>query len=185
MSAQGGLGACLSVVCNRASWRVRVSCTGLGREMTAVTKADFSPLTIMVIDDSPFMQRLMAEMLLSFGVGKVLTAAGAEEAFQRMETRSPDVIFCDWQMYPVDGLAMLRRLRQMTQTGLAYIPFVMVTGHNANEDVTLALGEGADSYIVKPFSCETLMNHLIKVIVQDKGHLASSDSKPKEMWAVE
>ena len=55
--------------------------------MTAVTKADFSPLTIMVIDDSPFMQMLLAEMLLSFGVGKVLTAAGAEEAFQRMETR--------------------------------------------------------------------------------------------------
>jgi two-component system, chemotaxis family, chemotaxis protein CheY len=185
VSAQGGLGACLSVVCNRASWRVRVSCTGLGREMTAVTKADFSPLTILVIDDSPFMQMLLAEMLLSFGVGKVLTAAGAEEAFQRMQMRSPDVIFCDWQMYPVDGLAMLRRLRQMTQSGLAYIPFVMVTGHNANEDVTLALGEGADSYIVKPFSCETLMNHLIKVIVQDKGHLTSAGSKPKEMWAVE
>jgi len=66
--------------------------------MTAVTQADFSPLTIMVIDDSPFMQMLLAEMLLSFGVGKVLTAAGAEEAFQRMEMRSPDVIFCDWQM---------------------------------------------------------------------------------------
>jgi DNA-binding response OmpR family regulator len=45
------------------------------------------------------------------------------------------------------------------------------------------LGEGADSYIVKPFSCETLMNHLIKVIVQDKSHLA--DKAPKEMWAVE
>ncbi len=155
--------------------------------MTAVTKADFSPLTILVIDDSPFMVRLMAEMLASFGVGKVLTAATAEEAFQRMETRSPDVIFCDWQMYPTDGLSVLRRLRQMTDTRLAYVPFVMVTGHNANEDVTLALGEGADSYIVKPFSCETLMNHLIKVIVQDKGHLApaSSDSKPREMWAVE
>ena len=151
--------------------------------MTAITKADFSPLTVMVVDDSPFMQRLMAEMLASFGVGKVMTAAGADEAFQRMETRAPDVIFCDWQMYPVDGLAMLRRLRGMTQTGLAYIPFVMVTGHNANEDVTLALGEGADSYIVKPFSSETLMNHLIKVIVKDKGHLA--DAEPKEMWAVE
>ena len=149
--------------------------------MAAVIKADFSPLTILVIDDSPFMQRLLAEMLVSFGVGKVLTAAGADEAFERMEVRAPDVIFCDWQMYPVDGLAVLRRLRQMTGSGLASVPFVMVTGHNANEDVTLVLGEGADSYIVKPFSCETLMNHLIKVIVQDKGHLAA----PREMWAVE
>jgi two-component system chemotaxis response regulator CheY len=151
--------------------------------MTVVTKADFSPLTILVIDDSPYMLRLMAEMFVSFGVGKVVTAATAQEAFHRMEAHAPDVIFCDWQMYPTDGLAILRRLRQEGQSHQAHVPFVMVTGHNANEDVTLALGEGADSYIVKPFSCETLMNHLIKVIVQDKGHLA--EDAPKEMWAVE
>jgi CheY-like chemotaxis protein len=159
----------------------------VGREMAAIAKADFSPLTILVIDDSLFMQRLLAEMLASFGVGKVMTAASADEAFKRIDMRVPDVIFCDWQMYPEDGLSLLRRLRAQTQSRLAYVPFVMVTGHNANEDVTLALGEGADSYIVKPFSSETLMNHLIKVIVQDKGHLTgdSSNGAPKEMWAVE
>src|SRR4051812_6166750 len=105
--------------------------------MAAITKADFSPLTILVIDDSLFMLRLLSEMLTGFGVGKVLTAETAEEAFQRMEIRTPDVIFCDWQMYPVDGLAILRRLRQQNNSQLAFVPFVMVTGHNANEDVTL------------------------------------------------
>lgn len=157
--------------------------------MAAITKADFSSLTILVIDDSPFMLKLLAEMLAGFGVGKVLTAVTAEEAFQRMEHRSPDVIFCDWQMYPVDGLTILRRLRQQHQSQLAYVPFVMVTGHNANEDVTLALGEGADSYVVKPFSAETLMNHLIKVIVGDKSHLAQlsdgSSNGTQETWAIE
>jgi CheY-like chemotaxis protein len=155
--------------------------------MATITKADFSPLTILVIDDSPFMLRLLAEMLAGFGVGKVLTAATAEEAFERMQLRAPDVIFCDWQMYPTDGLAVLRRLRQQNEPQLAYVPFVMVTGHNANEDVTLALGEGADSYVVKPFSSETLMNHLIKVIVGDKSHLAERGPQngAKEMWAVE
>jgi len=155
--------------------------------MATITKADFSPLTILVIDDSPFMLRLLAEMLGGFGVGKVLTAATAEEAFERMQLRSPDVIYCDWQMYPTDGLAVLRRLRQQNESQLAYVPFVMVTGHNANEDVTLALGEGADSYVVKPFSSETLMNHLIKVIVQDKSHLAPRGPQggTQEMWAVE
>ena len=157
--------------------------------MAAITKADFSSLTILVIEDSPFMLRLLAEMLAGFGVGKVLTAVTAEEAFQRMELRTPDVIFCDWQMYPIDGLTILRRLRQQHQSQLAYVPFVMVTGHNANEDVTLALGEGADSYVVKPFSAETLMNHLIKVIVGDKSHLAQpqdgSSHGAEETWAVE
>jgi two-component system chemotaxis response regulator CheY len=155
--------------------------------MVAITKADFSPLTILVIDDSPFMLRLLAEMLSGFGVGKVLTAETAEEAFARMQMRAPDVIFCDWEMYPMDGLAVLRRLREQSQSHLASVPFVMVTGHNANEDVTQALGEGADSYVVKPFSAETLMNHLIKVIVGDKSHLAQPQTGfgSQEMWAVD
>jgi len=57
----------------------------------------------------------------------------------------------------------------------------MLTGNNGNDDVTTALGEGADSYVVKPFSCETLMNHLLKVIVADKGHLAD----PRQEWAID
>jgi cytidylate kinase len=49
----------------------------------------------------------------------------------------------------------------------------------AGEDVTAAIGEGADSYIVKPFSSATLMSHLLKVIIDDKSHLDA-----RESWAV-
>ncbi|HET7084709.1 MAG TPA: response regulator [Rhizomicrobium sp.] len=149
--------------------------------MAVVTKADFSRLSIIVIDDSPYMRRLLLEMLSSFGVGRVATAGGAAEAFAEMRRDPPDLIICDWEMYPEDGLSILRRLRQQSGARPSHIPFIMLTGHNGNEDVTTALGEGADSYIVKPFASETLMNHLLKVIVADRGHLAEAS----ETWALE
>ena len=144
-----------------------------------ITKADFSQLTILVVDDSEFVRRLVLEMLSGFGVGKILLAESAQEAFARMEIARPDLIICDWQMHPVDGLAVLRKLRLQPSEDYPRIPFIMLTGHNSTDDVTTAIGEGADSYIVKPFSSATLMTHLLKVILADKGHLDT-----RQAWAV-
>ena len=144
-----------------------------------VTKADFSQLAILVIDDSEFVRRLVFEMLTGFGAGKVILAETADEAFAKMEVQRPDLIICDWRMHPVDGLAVLRKLRLQPSEDLPRIPFIMLTGHNSTEDVTTAIGEGADSYVVKPFSSATLMSHLLKVIIDDKGHLDA-----REAWAV-
>lgn len=144
-----------------------------------ITKADFSQLTMLVIDDSEFVRRLVYEMLTGFGVGKVLLAESADEAFAKMDVTRPDLIICDWRMHPVDGLAVLRKLRLQPSKDLPRIPFIMLTGHNSTEDVTTAIGEGADSYVVKPFASATLMSHLLKVIIDDKSHLDA-----RESWAV-
>lgn len=148
--------------------------------MAVIARADFSRVAILVIDDSPYMRRLVTEMLQSFGVGKVIQADGAEEAFAQMRRIRPDLVISDWEMYPGDGLSVLRRLRQEAWQ----VPFIMLTGHNGNEDVTLALGEGADSYIVKPFSSETLMNHLLKVIATQPEEEDESAAPEKE-WMLE
>lgn len=150
-----------------------------GGHSLTIEKADFSKLTILVIDDSQFVRRLVQEMLKGFGVGKIFLAESAQEAFARLEATCPDLIICDWQMHPVDGLEILRKIRLQSSGGYPRIPFIMLTGHNGNDDVATAIGEGADSYIVKPFSSGTLMTHLLKVIQADKGHLDT-----REAWAV-
>jgi CheY-like chemotaxis protein len=145
----------------------------------AITKADFSRLNILVIDDSQFVRRLVEEILTGFGVGKVTSVESAEKAFAQMENDCPDLVICDWQMYPEDGLSVLRKLRQELATRYPRMPFIMLTGHNGPDDVSAAMGEGANSYIVKPFSAQTLMNHILKVIAADKGHIDD-----RETWAL-
>lgn len=140
-----------------------------------INKADFSKLNILVVDDSKFVRQLVAEILDSFGVGKVVATGSAEEALKRVEDYLPDIIISDWQMHPIDGLTLLRKLRQKSSTRVASVPFIMLTGHSGAEDVSKALGEGADSYIVKPFSSQTLMNHILKVALSDAGLVASSE----------
>ena len=144
-----------------------------------ITKADFSQLSILVVDDSQFVRKLVEEILTSFGVGQIFSTDSVDKAFAQMEVDRPDLIICDWQMSPVDGLTFLRRLRQDFASRYAGIPFIMLTGHSGNEDVSKAIGEGANSYIVKPFSAQTLMNHLLKVIVADKEPVDN-----RETWAL-
>jgi CheY-like chemotaxis protein len=154
--------------------------------MALVSKADFSRLSICVIDDSPYICRLLLEMLHSFGVGHVASASGAEEAFSQMRLRTPDIVICDWEMYPMDGLSILRRLREQSASQASHVPFIMLTGHNGHEEVNIALGEGADSYIVKPFTSETLMNHLMKVIIaRSAGKSEAPQAKNSQEWALE
>ncbi len=144
-----------------------------------IAKADFSQLSILVVDDSQFVRRLIQEILLSFGVVKVFLTESAEQAFTSLDMHCPDLIICDWQMHPVDGLAILRKIRLDNSSRYSRTPFIMLTGHAGSDDVATAIGEGADSYIVKPFSAATLMSHLLKVIVSEK-----DVEDEREAWAV-
>jgi two-component system chemotaxis response regulator CheY len=121
-------------------------------------------LDILVVDDNQFIRRLLIEILRCFGVGSVRQAPAVDEALWKIEHRTPDIIFCDWMMSPVDGLAFLRSLR--AKAGTRHTPVIMITGHATTDHISAALGEGADSYIVKPFNAATVMDHIVKVVMK-------------------
>lgn len=125
-------------------------------------KVDLSELDILLIDDNKFIRLLLGDVLRSFGVGTVREASSADQALEKIHQHRPDIILCDWMMDPPDGLALLRKIRSVD--GAQRVPVIMITGHASSDRVSEALGEGADSYIVKPFRPATLMEHLLKVI---------------------
>ena len=134
-----------------------------------IEQADFSRLTILLIDDNKFIRKLVGEILRVFGVGKVIEADSADAAILRMGEAQPDVIFCDWLMEGRDGLAVLRMVRGGQASIDPKTPFIMLTGERRSDHVVTALAEGADSYIAKPVSAAILMSHLMKLIHADKG----------------
>jgi two-component system chemotaxis response regulator CheY len=127
-----------------------------------MARVDLSGLDLLVVDDNKFIRRLMSEILRSFGVRSIREADSAAGAFQEVKQRSPDVIFCDWMMGSFSGLNFLQQIRNADRQ--SKVPVIMVSGHATTDHVSEALGEGADSYIVKPFTAATLMAHLLKVI---------------------
>ena len=133
-----------------------------------IERADFSQLTVLLVDDNEFIRKLLGDILRSFRVGKVIQTGSVAEALSHLATLQPDVIFCDWLMAPVDGLALLRAVRHGQTPIDPKTPIVMLTGETRVDRVAVAIADGADSYIAKPISAKILMSHLIKLILADR-----------------
>jgi two-component system, chemotaxis family, chemotaxis protein CheY len=128
------------------------------------SKIDLSEIGFLLVEDNRFMRQLLTEMLRSFGSTDIREARSGEEALEQIDARLPDIIFCDWMMSSMDGLSFIRELRTDNQSVRSRIPVIMITGHATADKFALALGEGADSFIVKPFKAATLLTHIVKII---------------------
>lgn len=103
---------------------------------------------ILVVDDDPLSLDLLDQELTGSGYA-VQKATSGEEALRVVESIQPDVILLDYVMPDMDGIEVVRRLRQDER--FAAIPVILVTGRGTTEDKTRGLDAGADDYVVKPF----------------------------------
>ena len=117
---------------------------------------------ILVVDDSSTMRRILKMSLARCGYTNVEEAGDGAEGLARCRAQSYDCILTDWNMPNMDGLQMILNLREMP--AYASVPIVMVTTEGAKDDVIEALTRGATSYIVKPFTPETLHDKLREVL---------------------
>jgi DNA-binding response OmpR family regulator len=102
--------------------------------------------TILVVDDEESVQKLLAFPLEREGF-RVLQARDGEEALERFERGSVDLVILDLALPKVDGIEVCRRLRAQSD-----VPIIMLTARDDEVDKVLGLELGADDYITKPFS---------------------------------
>lgn len=107
--------------------------------------------TVLVVDDEPAISHILRFNLKNEGY-RVLTASNAEVGLKLADRHSPDIIILDIMLPKMDGLEMLRILRQEHQT-----PVLFVSAKNDEIDKILGFKLGADDYIAKPFSVRELM----------------------------
>ena len=116
---------------------------------------------ILVVDDSSTMRRILKMSLARCGYTNVEEAGDGAEGLAQCRAKQYDLVLTDWNMPNMDGLQMILNLREMP--AYATVPIVMVTTEGAKDDVIEALTRGATSYIVKPFTPETLSEKLKEV----------------------
>ncbi len=105
--------------------------------------------TILLIDDSITLLKAMQRVLQREGF-HVLTAPSGEEGLRVLARQSVAVVLCDWCMPGMDGLEVLRTIREREEYD--DLAVIMVTGRDEPEDVVVALDAGASDYITKPFA---------------------------------
>ena len=112
----------------------------------------------MVVDDSRAMRMILRRSLERFGF-EVAQAGNGKEALKQIEVGQPVALFLvDWNMPEMNGLDFVKNLRANPQFGS--IPVMMVTTETEAEQISIALDAGANEYVIKPFTDETIEEKL-------------------------
>jgi two-component system phosphate regulon response regulator PhoB len=119
------------------------------------------PSTILVVEDEPAIQELIA-VNLTFAGHKVLRAADAEQATTLVRAELPDLVLLDWMLPGASGVQFARQLRADERT--REVPVIMLTARSNESDKVDGLEAGADDYVTKPFSPKELMARIKAVL---------------------
>jgi two-component system KDP operon response regulator KdpE len=135
-----------------------------------------SPM-ILVIDDEPQIRRLLRVTLESNGY-RVCDASTGQDGIVQAAQRRPEVILLDLGLPDLDGIAVLKRLREWTQT-----PVIILSVRDREDDKVAALDAGADDYVTKPFGSSELLARLRAALrhAQNKGGESVFRSGPVEV----
>ncbi|MFN7994821.1 MAG: response regulator [Bryobacteraceae bacterium] len=113
----------------------------------------------LVVDDSRAVRMILGKTLRELGY-EVREAANGKEALQVIatETTAVKLVLVDWNMPEMNGLELLKQLRQ--DPALASLAIVMVTTETELDQMAIALEEGANEYVMKPFTKDILVEKL-------------------------
>ncbi|WP_277884365.1 response regulator transcription factor [Microbacterium sp. H1-D42] len=131
----------------------------MSTEHPELRRPDGTPLRILAVDDEPMLTDLLA-MALRMEGWEVRTAASGLEALTVARDFEPDALVLDVMMPDLDGMSVLRRLREAGNL----VPVVFLTAKDAVADRIAGLTAGGDDYVTKPFSLEEVIARLRAVI---------------------
>ena len=117
------------------------------------------PQTILVCDDEELIRWSLAEHLKEEGY-QVLVAEDGHACLETLAQHTPDALICDLKMPRVDGLSVLRQVREKEPD----LPVMMITAHGAVESAIEATRLGATSYLSKPFDLRDVSAQLSKAL---------------------
>jgi two-component system KDP operon response regulator KdpE len=106
---------------------------------------------ILVVEDEEPLRRFIARNLSARGY-EVQTASDGYEALRRFEEQAPDLVILDILLPGLNGLEVLRRIRQAS-----LVPILVLTALDQEADKVTALDLGADDYLTKPFGVGELL----------------------------
>jgi len=117
--------------------------------------------TILAVDDSGSLRQMMVFSLKAAGYN-VTEAVDGVDALEKAKTHTFDLVLTDQNMPRMDGLTLIRSLRELTS--YARVPILMLTTEFSDEMKAKGKAAGANGWLVKPFDPQRLTEVVRKVI---------------------
>lgn len=121
-------------------------------------------IRVMVADDDRIVRRIVVTKLSGLGY-TVTEAADGQEALERLESGAAyDLLITDQLMPRMNGLQLIRALRESPESERSGLPVIMLTSKSGEQDIIEGLEAGLDDYIAKPFSPDELAARIRAVL---------------------
>jgi len=117
-------------------------------------------LKVLVVDDSSITRRVLKNILKEKNIpeSSIIDAADGETALKILNTQNIDLLLVDWNMPKLNGLELVKIVRQIDK--YKKLPIIMITSEAAKYNVLEAVKAGVSDYIVKPITGITVMKKL-------------------------
>jgi CheY-like chemotaxis protein len=119
--------------------------------------------SVLIVDDEP-MTRNLLRMMLSYAGYQIYEAEDGLDALEKVEKHAPDVVILDVMMPNMDGIDVCKHFRQNEAT--AELPIIMLSAYTQPSAVEAGLAAGANKYLTKPISRQTLLEHVEAVLLE-------------------
>ncbi|MHA1598211.1 MAG: response regulator [Alphaproteobacteria bacterium] len=121
-------------------------------------------LNFLIVDDNKHMRALVTSILHALGAKNCLDAGDGADAFKELRHFPADIIICDWNMDPLDGLDFTRLVRTGKDSPNPFVPIIMLTGHTEMNRVVEARDAGVSEFLAKPISAKGLYSRVRSII---------------------
>jgi two-component system chemotaxis response regulator CheY len=117
--------------------------------------------SLLVVDDSATMRKIIVRSIRKAGLavdGEIREAGDGNEALEQITESSADLILCDINMPGMGGIEFVKEARKLPSCSSTKI--VMISTESADKLIEGVKADGADGYVTKPFTPETIQKEL-------------------------
>ena len=137
--------------------------------------ARFSVTKVLVVDDEPYMRKVVRALLMSIGVRAVYEAPDGASGLEFIRSNAPDIVIVDWEMPGLDGPTFVRMVRSPETFPYPDVPIIMLTGHGERSRVIEAVKVGVHEFLLKPVSSKALQDRLVSVLANPRPLIRSGN----------
>ena len=151
--------------------------------MSAGNTYDLGRVTVLLVEDSHYILHVMEDLLRYMSVGNVLRARDGVEAIEHLKGSATgmsggapsriDLVISDLVMSPIDGLVLLKWVREGKESPNRFMPFIMMSGAADDEYVQKARDQGVNEFLAKPFSSNSVCQRVLEVIDNPRQFVAT------------
>jgi CheY-like chemotaxis protein len=138
---------------------------------------DLSRLRFLVVDDNDFMRRLIRELLwaIDCSPANIRFASNGRDALQLLQNLPIDVIICDINMRPMNGMEITSHVRMSPNSPDPHVPIIVCTGHAEIAHICGARDAGANEILRKPITVNSVYERIRAVVERPRPFVRSAD----------